>query len=96
VPDASANRLVAVLDERFDELLRTWISDQLATLGRGQIAENDLRAQCTELLQMIRRTLVVGAPLDLEAHARAMDGDLTVESREGEGSTLVLRLPRAG
>ena len=69
MPDAPANRLVAVIDERFDELLRNWITDQLATLRRAQIAESDLRAQCTELLQIMRRALVSGASLDLEAQA---------------------------
>jgi rsbT co-antagonist protein RsbR len=103
VPDASANRLVAVIDERFDELLRNWITDQLATLRRGQIAENDLRAQCTELLQIMRRALVSGAPLDLQAQAWSPARDLLSRisvSRAQQGftpsetATFVLSLKR--
>ena len=76
MPDVSANRLVAVIDERFDELLQDWITDQLKTLRRNQIAESDLRAQCTELLQIMRRALVGGASLDLEAQAWSAARDL--------------------
>jgi rsbT co-antagonist protein RsbR len=103
VPDASANRLVAVIDERFDELLRNWITDQLATLRRGQIAESDLRAQCTELLQIIRRALVSGASLDVDAQAWAPARDLLarISTRRAQQSfsssetaTFVLSLKR--
>jgi rsbT co-antagonist protein RsbR len=103
VSDASANRLVAVIDERFDELLRNWITDQLATLRRGQIAENDLRAQCTELLQIIRRALVSGASLNIEAQAWAPARDLLARisanrAQQGfspsETATFVLSLKR--
>ena len=103
MPDVSANRLVAAIDDRFDELLRDWSSDQLATLRRGQIAENDLRAQCTELLQIIRRALVSGAPLDLEAQAWSGARDLLSRitmSRAQQGfspsetATFVLSLKR--
>ena len=103
MPDPSVNRLVAVIDERFDELLRSWTADQLATLRRGQIAENDLRAQCSELLQIIRRALVSGAPLDAEAQAWSGARDLLARismSRAQQGfspaktATFVLSLKR--
>ncbi|HEX7979390.1 MAG TPA: STAS domain-containing protein [Gemmatimonadaceae bacterium] len=103
MPEASANRLIAVIDERFDDLLRNWIADQLAALRRGQIAENDLRVQCTELLQLIRRALVSGAPLDLEAQAWSGARDLLARisvSRAQQGftpsetATFVLSLKR--
>jgi rsbT co-antagonist protein RsbR len=103
VPDAPANRLVAAIDERFDELLRNWITDQLATLRRAQIAESDLRAQCTELLQIMRRALVGGAPLDVEAQAWAPARDLlgrisVSRAQQGfsstETATFVLSLKR--
>jgi len=103
VSDASANRLVAVIDERFDDLLRNWITHQMATLRRGQIAENDLRAQCTELLQIMRRALVSGASLDLEAQAwvaaRDLLGRISVSRAQqgftpSETATFVLSLKR--
>jgi rsbT co-antagonist protein RsbR len=103
VPEPSATRLAAVIDERFDELLRNWITDQLATLKRGQIAEHDLRAQCTELLQMMRRALLSGAPLDVEAQPWSAARDLLSRisvSRAQQGftpsetATFVLSLKR--
>jgi len=103
VPDASANRLVAVIDERFDELLKAWIAGQLPTLRRAQISEADLRAQCTELLQIIRRALVSGASLNVDAQAWAPARDLLARisaSRAQQGfspsetATFVLSLKR--
>jgi rsbT co-antagonist protein RsbR len=103
VPDVSANRLVAVIDERFDELLQDWITDQLKTLRRNQIAESDLRAQCTELLQIMRRALVGGASLDLETQAwsaaRELLGRISMSRAQqgftsSETATFVLSLKR--
>jgi rsbT co-antagonist protein RsbR len=103
VPDVSANRLVAVIDERFDELLQDWITDQLKTLRRNQIAESDLRAQCTELLQIMRRALVGGASLDLETQAwfaaRDLLGRISMSRAQqgfspSETATFVLSLKR--
>ena len=103
MPDASANRLVAAIDERFDELLRTWIADQLATLRRGQISESDLRVQCTELLQVIRTALRSGPSLNVETQAWTPARDLLAHismSRAQQGfsasetATFVLALKR--
>jgi len=67
--------------------------------GRG-IAPEKLASIFEPFVQVDRRYkreqdgIGLGLAISREL-ARAMDGDLTVESREGVGSTFVLRLPRA-
>ena len=67
VPPLDTTRLVAVLDQRFDELLAAWISEQLTVFRRGQISESDLRAQCSELLQEIQRVVGAGGSINVES-----------------------------
>jgi len=76
VPAINTGRLTAVLDQHFDDLLAQWTTEQLAVFRRGQISESDLRAQCAELLQAVRRALAAGGSLDFESQTWASARDL--------------------
>ena len=76
MPETNTSRLSAVLDQHYGELLAQWTSEQLAVFRRGEISESDLRAQCAELLQALRRALGSGASLDFESQTWAVARDL--------------------
>jgi rsbT co-antagonist protein RsbR len=103
VPELDTARLNAVLDQQFDQLLAAWTTEQLQTLRRGRIAESDLRAQCAELLQAIRRALAAGATRNVEGPQWAAARDLLTRvssqrAQQGfppsETATFVLSLKR--
>jgi hypothetical protein len=71
VPELNTSRLTALLDQRYDDLLAAWIAEQLQIVRRGQISESDLRAQCVELLQAIRRGLSSGGSTNLAGQSWA-------------------------
>jgi len=76
VPELNASRLATLLDQRFDELLAAWTAEQLQVVRRGQISESDMRAQCSELLQAIRRALAAGASTRIDGQSWAAARDL--------------------
>ena len=103
VPSLDTTRLTAVLDQRSDELLTAWVGEQLAVFRRGQISESDLRAQCAELLQEIRRALGAGGLANIDAQpwsgARELLGRISASrAQQGftptETATFVLSLKR--
>ena len=103
VPQLDTTRLNAVLERQFDELLAAWTAEQLQVLRRGQISESDLRAQCTELLQAVRRALAAGATPNVDDHpwaaARALLTRVSTQRVQqgfapGETATFVLSLKR--
>ncbi|MDB4886609.1 MAG: hypothetical protein JWN79_2047 [Gemmatimonadetes bacterium] len=55
--DLSSSNLSRVLHARFDEILAAWVSQQVAATRRASIAESDVRAQCGELLDAMRKAL---------------------------------------
>jgi rsbT co-antagonist protein RsbR len=76
VPELDTSRLTALLDQRYDELLAAWIAEQLQIVRRGHISESDLRAQCAELLQAVRRGLGAGGSTNLGGQSWAPARDL--------------------
>ena len=103
VPPLDTTRLAALLDQRSDELLTAWIGEQLTVFRRGQISESDLRAQCAELLQEIRRALGAGGATNVGSQpwssARELLGRIsTSRAQQGftpsETATFVLSLKR--
>lgn len=67
--DIADSRLRQILDEQYEELLTTWTQQQLGAIRRGTISESDIRAQCAELLDAVRRTIVDGAGTDITTPA---------------------------
>jgi len=76
VPEINTSRLDTLLEQRFDELLAAWIVEQLQDFRRGQISESDLRAQCAELLQAVRRALSEGGTTNIASQPWAAARDL--------------------
>ena len=76
-----------------------WVRTEVRDTGEG-IPSDRLEAVFAPFVQVERRqqpreSRGVGLGLSISRHlARAMNGDLTVTSAIGEGSTFVLRLPR--
>ncbi|MBW8769434.1 MAG: hypothetical protein JF589_06765 [Gemmatimonadetes bacterium] len=87
----SGHLQVELEDLAVDELL-SGTSDFV----RPQLRERSLSfALCSCRYKREQEGIGLGLAISREL-ARAMDGDLTVESSEGQGSIFVLRLPRAG
>ena len=100
--DHFASHLPRVLDERYDEILTIWTSQQKSAISRGSISEGDLRAQCSEFLTALRRALGSGTN-DLEGPAWAEVRDIlqhvsTSRAQQGfspsETATFILSLKR--
>jgi rsbT co-antagonist protein RsbR len=103
VPPLDTTRLTTIIDQRSDELLAAWIGEQLAVFRRGQISESDLRAQCTELLEEIRRALRAGGSANVDAQpwsgTRELLGRMSISRAQqgfspSETATFVLSLKR--
>ncbi|HEU4722536.1 MAG TPA: STAS domain-containing protein [Gemmatimonadaceae bacterium] len=101
--EPTTSRLTTVLDRHHHELLAQWTTEQLRVFRRGQISESDLRAQCAELLQVLRRALGAGGAIDLESEEWASARDLltrlsAARAQQGfapaETATFVLSLKR--
>ncbi len=54
----SNSALPRIIDERQDEILAQWTTKLMSNLRRGIISEADLRAQCADLLNAMRRALM--------------------------------------
>ena len=103
MPELNTSRLATLLDQRYDELLAAWIAEQLHVVRRGQISESDLRAQCAELLQAVRRAIAGGGSTNIGAQSWAAARDLlsrvsAQRAQQGfapsETATFVLSLKR--
>jgi rsbT co-antagonist protein RsbR len=103
VSDLDTSRLNTILEQHFDELLAAWTAEQLPIIRRGRISENDLRAQCAELLQALRRALAAGGSMNLESQSWAPVRDLLARASSqraqqgfppSETATFVLSLKR--
>jgi rsbT co-antagonist protein RsbR len=103
VPDLSSSRIPRVLEECLDEILEGWVAEQLATARRGSISERDVAAQCSDLLQAMRRASSADPGLDVQGPAWAPVRDLLgrvsfTRAQQGftpsETATFVLSLKR--
>jgi rsbT co-antagonist protein RsbR len=72
----TASQLPRVLEQRYDEILAAWTTEQLGASRRGAISDGDLRAQCAELLSAMRRVLTSGASDDVQGPAWAAVRDV--------------------
>jgi len=84
-------KLADIISNHQDSLLTEWIKEQQAQLGhqRGVLSENELKAQCTEFLQLIK-TAILNEDQNIKAShweaLRNMLGDLS-RSRAEKGFT---------
>jgi rsbT co-antagonist protein RsbR len=67
VSDLSASTLSRVLESRYDEILAAWVAQQISITRRGAISEADVRGQCAELLNAMRRAMAGSDRGDLQA-----------------------------
>jgi rsbT co-antagonist protein RsbR len=67
VSDLSASTLSRVLESRYDEILAAWVAQQISITRRGAISEADVRGQCAELLNAMRKAMAGSDREDLQA-----------------------------
>jgi rsbT co-antagonist protein RsbR len=67
VSDLSASTLSRVLESRYDEILAAWVAQQISITRRGAISEADVRGQCAELLNAMRKAMAGSDRGDLQA-----------------------------
>jgi rsbT co-antagonist protein RsbR len=103
VSDLSASALPRILDTHFDEILADWVTQQLKATRRAAISEGDVRAQCTELLEAMRRVTSGSDRGDIQAPSWADVRDIIqkvsyTRAQQGfspsETATFVLSLKR--
>jgi rsbT co-antagonist protein RsbR len=103
VSDLSASALPRILDTHFDEILADWVTQQLKATRRAAISEGDVRAQCTELLEAMRRATSGSDRGDIQAPSWADVRDIIqkvsyTRAQQGfspsETATFVLSLKR--
>jgi rsbT co-antagonist protein RsbR len=88
----SESKLARVVEQSESEILTEWTKELLNSIGRsgGAITENELRAQCSEILNLFRRALRRADPQNVEAPdwqaLRAMLASLS-RSRGAQGFT---------
>jgi rsbT co-antagonist protein RsbR len=91
VPDIANSRLARVLNERYDQILGDWSTEQVTGARRGAISEADVRAQCGELLAALRKTLTSAGSDDVQGPAWAPVRDILQRvsfSRAQQGFTM--------
>ncbi len=81
----------AILQKHRDAILDEWVADQLAVVSRtGKIKEHELRQQCSDVLDLLRRALETGDAASLDGEAwqtlRELLGDVS-RSRGTQGFT---------
>jgi rsbT co-antagonist protein RsbR len=77
----------AILDKHRDAILAEWLADQLAVASRtGKIPETELRRQCAEVLEQLRRALETGDAASIEGEAWAPVRELLDEVSRSRGS----------
>jgi rsbT co-antagonist protein RsbR len=67
VSDLFASTLSRVLESRYDEILAAWVAQQISITRRGAISEADVRGQCAELLNAMRKAMAGSDREDLQA-----------------------------
>jgi rsbT co-antagonist protein RsbR len=81
----------AIIEKHREAILTEWVGDQLALVSRtGKIREPELRQQCTEVLDLLRRALETGDAARIDGEAWQAVRDLLAEvsqSRSTQGFT---------
>ncbi len=67
---ATKSVIPAILEKHRDAILAEWVADQLAVVSRtGKIKEHELRQQCADVLDLLRRALETGDVASLDGDA---------------------------
>ena len=74
--DLSTSRLPRIIEERHDDILAAWVREQTGAVRRGAVSEGDVRAQCAELLNAMRRALAATGRVDVDSAAWAPVRDI--------------------
>jgi rsbT co-antagonist protein RsbR len=67
VTDLANSRIPRLIDQHFDAILSAWVSQQATGKGRTGLSEADVRAQCADVLNAIRRVLTSSSNADVRS-----------------------------